>query len=330
MEKHIRFDWAMKRLLRQKSNFGILEGFLSELLKEDIKILDILESESNKKHENDKYNRVDVLVKSDKDELMLIEVQNDKQYDYFQRMNYGQAKLTTEHIYSGDDYDKLKKVYCINIVYFELGQGDDYVYTGKTNFIGIHKNDILKLSSNQKQAYPKLKEPADAFATMYIIKVNNFDDVAKDTLDEWIYFLKNSEIKKEFSAKGLQEAKEKMRVDNLEGGDKYDYEAYIKEQRIKNSEIKTALLDGKIAAEKELLPIIEQEKKRAEQEKKKAEQEKLKTEQKEIELIQEKKKAEQEREKLITTIRNLKANGMSNEFISKCTGETLEYINKLL
>ncbi|MCI5150366.1 MAG: hypothetical protein D3916_13440 [Candidatus Electrothrix sp. MAN1_4] len=38
MKKHIRFDWAIKRLLRQKANFGILEGFLSELLKEDVKI----------------------------------------------------------------------------------------------------------------------------------------------------------------------------------------------------------------------------------------------------------------------------------------------------
>ncbi len=74
------------------------------------------------------------------------------------------------------------------------------------------------------------------------IKVNNFDDVAKDTLDEWIYFLKNSEIKKEFSAKGLQEAKEKMNVDNLEGGDKYDYEAFIKEQRIKNHTRELSLL----------------------------------------------------------------------------------------
>ena len=28
----ISFDWAMKRLLRNKANFEVLEGFLSELL----------------------------------------------------------------------------------------------------------------------------------------------------------------------------------------------------------------------------------------------------------------------------------------------------------
>ncbi len=54
MEKHIRFDWAIKRLLRNKANFVVLEGFLSELLKFDVRIQEILESESNRQHPYDK------------------------------------------------------------------------------------------------------------------------------------------------------------------------------------------------------------------------------------------------------------------------------------
>ena len=56
----ISFDWALKRLLRSKANFGILEGFLSELLHTDIQILEILESESNKDTALEKQNRVDL------------------------------------------------------------------------------------------------------------------------------------------------------------------------------------------------------------------------------------------------------------------------------
>jgi hypothetical protein len=52
--KLISFDWAMKKLLRSKANFEILEGFLNELLKDNIKILEILESESNKEDRKDK------------------------------------------------------------------------------------------------------------------------------------------------------------------------------------------------------------------------------------------------------------------------------------
>ena len=72
----IRFDWAIKRLLRNKANFTVLEGFISELLKDDIQIQSILESESNKQHDDDKFNRVDILVKNSKSELIIIEIQN--------------------------------------------------------------------------------------------------------------------------------------------------------------------------------------------------------------------------------------------------------------
>jgi hypothetical protein len=58
--KLVSFDWAMKRLLRSKANYEVLEGFLSELLKEDITILEVLESESNKVDKYDKFNRVDL------------------------------------------------------------------------------------------------------------------------------------------------------------------------------------------------------------------------------------------------------------------------------
>ncbi len=240
---HIRFDWAIKRLLRQKANFDVLEGFLSELLRFDVKIQEIIESESNKEHQNDKFNRVDLLAKNENDELILIEVQNEKQHDYFHRMNYAQAKLITEHIFIGEEYTQVKKVYSINIVYFELGQGKDYIYVGNTVFKGLHENDLLQLSKTQKEMY-SAQNIADLYTSYYIIKTNNFDNIAKDTLDEWIYFLKNSEIKDEFKAKGLQSAKEKLRVDNLTGFEKEVYDNYIKEQRIRESEIKTAIYDG--------------------------------------------------------------------------------------
>ena len=58
--KLVSFDWAIKRLLRSKANFGVLEGFLSELLHIDITILEILDGESNKDRGDDKSNRVDI------------------------------------------------------------------------------------------------------------------------------------------------------------------------------------------------------------------------------------------------------------------------------
>jgi hypothetical protein len=59
---YIRFDWAIKRLLRQKANFVVLESFLSSLLNETVRIERILESEGNKDTEDDKFNRLDMLA----------------------------------------------------------------------------------------------------------------------------------------------------------------------------------------------------------------------------------------------------------------------------
>jgi predicted transposase/invertase (TIGR01784 family) len=241
--KLVRFDWAIKKLLRHRANFVILEGFLTELLKFDIKIVDVLEGEGNKEEADDKYNRVDILVKSAAGELMLVEVQNESQVDYFQRMVYGASKLITEHIKEGAPYSDVKKVYSINVVYFGLGQGKDYVYEYDGKFVGIHHGDILQPTHTQQHSFA-VERVKDIFPKYYLLKVNNFDDVAKDTLDEWIYFLKNSEIKAEFRAKGLQEAAEKLKEDTLTEAERIAYKRFQENRRIERSVIETALQEG--------------------------------------------------------------------------------------
>ena len=232
----IRFDWAVKKLLRNKANFVVLEGFLSELLFDDIKIQKILESESNQETENDKYNRVDILTQNSKNELIIVEIQNTYEIDFFHRMIYGTSKALIENISLGQPYSEIKKVISINVVYFDLGQGKDYIYKGKTNFEGLHENDTLQLSIQQKQTFTK-KEISDFFPEYYIIKVNKFNDIAKDTLDEWVYFLKNSEVKDEFKAKGLAEAKEVLDIMRLDKEQQYGYNRYLDYLHYKASEI---------------------------------------------------------------------------------------------
>ena len=242
-KKLIRFDWAIKKLLRHKANFTILEGFLTELLKFEVTIESVLEGEGNKEEANDKYNRVDILVKSSSGELMLVEVQNESQVDYFQRMVFGASKLITEYIKEGEPYSQIKKVYSINIVYFGLGQGTDYVYEYDGNFIGIHNGDILQPTLTQINEF-NVKQVKDIFPRYYVLKVNNFDDVAKDTLDEWVYFLKNSEVKDSFKAKGLKEASEKLKEEALSEEEKIAYKRFQENRRIERSEIETALKEG--------------------------------------------------------------------------------------
>ena len=151
--KLITFDWAMKRLLRSKANFDILEGFLSELLDEDIVILEILESESNKEGKTDKFNRVDIKVKNSAGEFIIIEVQYDRELDYLQRILYGTSRVITEQMQESKPFSKLVKVISVNILYFDLGHGSDYIYHGTTTFRGKHLNDDLLLDERQQKLF---------------------------------------------------------------------------------------------------------------------------------------------------------------------------------
>lgn len=235
-KKLIRFDWAVKKLLRNKANFGILEGFLSELLFDDIRIEKILESESNQETEDDKFNRVDILTQNSKNELIVVEIQNTYEIDFFHRMAYGASKALTENLSLGQAYSEIKKIISINIVYFDLGQGQDYVYKGGTVFYGLHEKDTLTLSEKQKIAFSK-ENVSDIFPEFYIIKVNKFNDIAKDNLDEWIYFLKHSEVKDDFTAKGLKEAGEVLDYMRLPEDDRFSYNRYLDYLHYKASEI---------------------------------------------------------------------------------------------
>lgn len=239
----IRFDWAIKKLLRNKANFDILEGFISELLAENIKIKQILDSESNKEEKDDKHNRVDILVENTKGELLIVEVQNSKEYDYFHRILYGTSKAIAEHIKESAAYANVKKVISITIAYFDLGQGKDYVYHGINQFKGVHHGDILNLADNQKELYAK-DEVHQIFPEYWLIKVSQFNNAVKDKLDEWIYFLKNEEIQESFTAKGLVEAKKKLDVLKLSEKEKAEYKRYLKRLRDIASEQHTKMADA--------------------------------------------------------------------------------------
>jgi predicted transposase/invertase (TIGR01784 family) len=246
----IRFDWAMKRLLRQKANYTILEGFLSALLNKSIKIINIKDSESNKDSATSKYNRVDIFVEDSNGELLIIEVQISDKVDYFLRMLYGVSKAITEHIKKGDPYSKVRKIYHINIIYFELGQGEDYVYHGCTEFHGIHKNDKLELTEEQKDFFAlenniKADKVRDLYPEYYILCVENFNEVAKEgSLDEWLYYLKNDTIPATFKAPGLKEARKQLKYDKLSKQEKIDYDVHIDQKLQERSSIDTATFKG--------------------------------------------------------------------------------------
>lgn len=239
----IRFDWAMKRLLRDKVNFGILEGLITTLLDKQIRIKKILESESNQEYEDDKQNRVDILAEDEHGELFLIEVQNETEFAYFQRMLFGTSKLVTEYIHRGQGYENIRKIYSINIVYFQLGNGTDTVYHGKTEFRGIHNGEVLTLSNFQRQKF-NVSEVSELYPEYFILKVNDFNRWSKVPLEQWIYVLNTGEIPEDADAPGLSEAREKLRLSRMTKAELDAYYRHLDNVVILQDNITTARGEG--------------------------------------------------------------------------------------
>ena len=242
-DRYIRFDWAIKRLLRNKANFGVLEGLLTVLLGKEIHILDILESESNQQSEEDKFNRVDIKACDSENEIIIVEVQVTRELYYLERILYGVAKAITEHIELGHIYSEVKKVYSISILYFDIGKGNDYLYHGQNSFVGVHTGDLLQVTTKEKDAIVR-RLPSEIFPEYFLIRLNEFDKVAVTPLEEWLDYLKNGHIRPDTTAPGLAEARQKLIYYNMDAAERDAYDRHVDAIMIQNDVLGTAKLEG--------------------------------------------------------------------------------------
>ncbi len=253
--KLIRFDWAIKHILRDKANFDVLEGFLTAVLSEKVKVIQLIESETNQEQEDSKFNRVDILIEDSNGRHLIIEVQNQHKSDYIYRLLFGTSKVIVDTLQLGRPYSEIIKVISISILYFNLGSGDDYVYHGTTKFKGLHTEKPLNLRKREqigtRHYLRQMDVTRDIFPEYYLIQVERFEDVVQSPLDEWIYMLKNEEIRDDFSSHNIDRAREKLTVLKMGRADKKKYENYMMSLVDERDIMKTAHADGHAEGRKE-------------------------------------------------------------------------------
>ena len=322
-DKCIRFDWAIKRLLRQKANFDVLEGFLTVFIGEKITIVEILESEGNQSRSDDKFNRVDIKAKNDKGEIIIIEVQNTRELYFLERILYGVAKAITEHIQLGDRYEKVKKVYSISILYFDLGKGTDFLYHGQNRFIGVHTHDCLQIKEKEKKALVS-RAPEEIFPEYILIRVNEFNKVAVTPIEEWVQYLKEGVISPDTQAPGLGEARKKLSYYSMTKQERMAYDEHLNNIAIELGIVDAAKLEGLMEGHKE--GHKEGLAKGREEGLAKGREEGL-LRGREEGLAEG--RAEGEMNKGLEIARQMKAEGLPLEMIARCTGLSMEQIKDL-
>ncbi|ONI41670.1 hypothetical protein AN639_03350 [Candidatus Epulonipiscium fishelsonii] len=210
----ISFEYAMKHILREEENLDILEGFLSALLKEDVTIVEILKNKDNKE------TQMELLIKDGK---TIVVIQHSKEDDYLGKMIWKTAKTILDR---NKNHTNIEKIISVNILYFNSCIGNGYIYKGETSF-----KDWQSIQTSE------LIIARNIFPEYYLINIENFDNEAKNELDEWIYFFKHNTIREGAVSKILVSTKERLAVSRLTDKEKQSYEHYLKENNTVNVSI---------------------------------------------------------------------------------------------
>jgi flagellar biosynthesis/type III secretory pathway protein FliH len=116
-------------------------------------------------------------------------------------------------------------------MYFNLGIGDDYIYHGTNEFVGLNTGTKLKVKKQQKlkdSLEPKYKfVETNIFPEYYLITVERYPNIIKKKIDEWIYMFKNNEIAEGSSSKNIAQARQKLSEINMDEQERRIYEKYI-------------------------------------------------------------------------------------------------------
>ncbi len=186
---------------------------------------------------------MDIKAKNTKGDIILIEIQNTRELYYLERVLYGVAKAITEHLHLGEDYSKMKKVYSISILYFDIGVGADYLYHGQNQFIGVHTHDHLQINTKERGTIVK-RFSSEIFPEYVLIRVNEFDKAAVTPLEEWVRYLKDGVIASGTTAPGLEEAREKLRYYSMSPTERHAYDEHLNAIMMQNDVLSTARLEG--------------------------------------------------------------------------------------
>ena len=175
-------DFVFKKLFGAEESKESLISLLNAIIKSDspIKDVEILNNDLDKEHNTDKFSRLDIKAKTDKDELINIEIQVKNEYNMIQRTLYYWSRIYTDQLTSTRDYSELSRTICINILNFKLLDNDKYHNTYRLKELTTNE-ELTDIEEIHFIELPKSKHVNKD-------EVNNIDSLLK-----WIEFIKEPE-----------------------------------------------------------------------------------------------------------------------------------------
>lgn len=250
-----KIDFVFKKIFGSEKHPRVLISFLNAILKpiNPISNVEIRNSDLEKEFLDDKFSRLDIKARTNKNEIINIEIQlkipfghlvNDipsllfqehpllkNEYNMIKRSLYYWSKMYEEQLNEGDDYSKLERTICINILNFKYLDNNRFHNGYRLKEIETNE-ELTNIQEIHFIEIPKLSEDSDE----------------KDMLVAWMEFLKNPESEKvrslELTISEIREAKDELiRISN-DKEQRLLYEMRSKTLKDKNSALNEAERKG--------------------------------------------------------------------------------------
>lgn len=231
-------DFVFKRIFGNEKHPEILISFLNAVIKPKnlIKSVEIRNTDIDKEYLSDKYSRLAIKALTDKGEYVNIEIQVKNEYNMIKRSLYYWSKMFESQIVEGDNYDKLERTICINIL--------DFKYLRNSNFHNTYR--LKEINTNE--------ELTDTMELHFIEipKLKNYEDTDEvvDMLEAWISFLKDPDSKivskLEMSRDEIREAKIQLIKMSSDSKERERYEKRMESLLEKTSSIQSAEKKGEL------------------------------------------------------------------------------------
>lgn len=245
MSRLVSFDFAIKYLLKDKSSYDIVEGFISAVLQEQgykaVKIVALLDSESNKEEYSQKKSLADLIVEDEEHNKYIVEIERQEVRNFVHKSCFNTSRLIVDQISSGTDYLEINKVFHISLLYFRIG--DSTMYHGKTIVKEVESGK--RLSIHIEDQHKKVYDATDIFPEYIFISIPQFDDKIEKEIDEWLYVMKNDDVKPEFKSPYMRRVAERLDVLKMTTEERNAYHKYQKEVFTYKDAIDNALDKGR-------------------------------------------------------------------------------------
>ena len=243
----ISFDYAIKYLLKDKSDYSIVEGFISALLKtrgyKDIKIIALLESESNKEDGKSKRSLADVIVEDEDHRKYIIEIERSVKDSFIHKSLFNTSRLIVDNLAQREDYTDIIKVFHISLLYFAIGNNKGAIYHGKTIIHEIDSDERLSVhikNSDTGQAF----DATDIMPEYFFISIPLFNDRLEREIDDWLHVMKYDEVPMHYHSPYMAQVADKLNILKMTAEERANYSYYRKKLHNDRDELAAAEARG--------------------------------------------------------------------------------------